>query len=450
MAPIHQSLIALISAYLVKSVSGHVVNVTVDDQLGDERTGIKLNYFGHWNPGPGCGHCLVIPDSTRAHSGTWQDIAFKFAPPPTYFTFTFSGTAIYAYVILSSGRLTHAELSVDGSDPTLFIQSYDDPTTPFLYDIPAFSLEGLENKQHTITFRAGWSGSGTTITLFDYLVYTTDEPDTGSDAHPAVQDSPSVSLPQPTSSDAHGTDHRTLPRQTTASQKGGVQGQNYQLLHAAIGATVGGVLLVVVAIVLLSLYFRHRKQKHTRYDIEPYYEPPQPILDACDPKQPPLTFAMPAVEARVQLHRRSEPTFSLQPRRRSLRSPDQKRFPLRSSLPTTPTNPPSPLHQNDTIQVLNPVLASHMICETRPSRSDHVLPSTFPNPVISSVEIPNLGGKELARLRAEVKELRTQQHPLQRELHMMRMQINDLRDRDQEGLPEYTPPLRPLDSVHPL
>ena len=50
-------------------------NVTIDDEHGDEQTGVIPGYspVGAWAQGSECEGCLVRPDRLQAYRGTWHD-----------------------------------------------------------------------------------------------------------------------------------------------------------------------------------------------------------------------------------------------------------------------------------------------------------------------------------------------------------------------------------------
>lgn len=54
----------------------NLINVTIDDRFGDEKTGTKIIYSppDAWNMGEQCSGCTARPDSTQAYMGTSPDL----------------------------------------------------------------------------------------------------------------------------------------------------------------------------------------------------------------------------------------------------------------------------------------------------------------------------------------------------------------------------------------
>jgi hypothetical protein len=66
----------LIAALCIPFVHAGAVNITIDDQTGDEKTSAKPVYKpeADWSLGPQCSKCVVVPDARRAHGETWHDV----------------------------------------------------------------------------------------------------------------------------------------------------------------------------------------------------------------------------------------------------------------------------------------------------------------------------------------------------------------------------------------
>ena len=61
--------------------SAALVNVTIDDTLGDPRTGAQIVYgpAGVWKVGQTCTTCTAHPDPSELVNGTWHDGTFSAA-----------------------------------------------------------------------------------------------------------------------------------------------------------------------------------------------------------------------------------------------------------------------------------------------------------------------------------------------------------------------------------
>lgn len=75
----HRRTVAYFLSLLPLSVyitpAGAQTNFTIDDQAGDELTGVQPTYTpsGDWAQGATCTGCLAKPDPSKAFGGTWHD-----------------------------------------------------------------------------------------------------------------------------------------------------------------------------------------------------------------------------------------------------------------------------------------------------------------------------------------------------------------------------------------
>ncbi|KAH8116538.1 hypothetical protein DFH11DRAFT_1464864, partial [Phellopilus nigrolimitatus] len=158
------------------------LNVSVDDQSGDERTGALPVYFpafpaGGWSQGNGCSACGFKPDSTEAFDNTWHDTTSQNDTDPRMISINFTGTAVYAFFILPD-TVTEAGLTIftnmtftlDGQPAGEFLHT---PTSSvdFLYNQPCYVNDSLVNGPHQLFISANAQTSSSLI-LFDYLLYT--------------------------------------------------------------------------------------------------------------------------------------------------------------------------------------------------------------------------------------------------------------------------------------
>lgn len=81
---------------LLPHVLGDSVNITVDDQKGDSRTGAVPSYAPSnvWNSGPQCTTCLVQPNPSEAFDSTWHDSTIAPGDTPYTVTYSFTGSKL--------------------------------------------------------------------------------------------------------------------------------------------------------------------------------------------------------------------------------------------------------------------------------------------------------------------------------------------------------------------
>lgn len=67
--------------FFLPFVLASLVNVTIDDNFGDPRTGTQIIYLppGTWNNGTKCSGC-THPDPSQLYNGTWHDSTFDPQP----------------------------------------------------------------------------------------------------------------------------------------------------------------------------------------------------------------------------------------------------------------------------------------------------------------------------------------------------------------------------------
>lgn len=199
----------MILSLLLHAASGHGVlsNRTIDDQRGDIVTGLVPTYntgngtygtVNKWNIGQTCLTCTLHPgggvlDPGQAYDGTWHDASRKPGPndPDVSVRIDFTGTAIYMYNILvnSLGAVrypTHLEFYIDGDSVGTFAHE-PDGTATIIYNALVYKNTTLSNTQHSLlAVMAGSANSSMSFFLFDYAIYTVEEPD----AQPTLSTAP--------------------------------------------------------------------------------------------------------------------------------------------------------------------------------------------------------------------------------------------------------------------
>lgn len=241
---------------LLSPVVPGLVNVTVDDQLGDRTTGLFPEYLpddGTWHvgsPTEECPTCKLQPstfDFSQVHEQTWHDATYSPPRTPATVTVHFNGSAVYVYNILPNTlfntiTFVNISFSIDGEDAGAFTRS-PDPSSTILYNQLIYRNLTLNDGPHTLLMTAG--GDSKSLFLFDYLLYTTQGNDSTSSSIP-------ISTAQPT------------PSSTASIPSGSPVHVSPSLLSSPsrpVGATVGGVvggIVVLLGIAVLAFLLRRR------------------------------------------------------------------------------------------------------------------------------------------------------------------------------------------------
>ncbi|KAH8104029.1 hypothetical protein BXZ70DRAFT_1062554 [Cristinia sonorae] len=419
---------------LATTVTGLLVNRTIDDQYGDEVTGQQVAYSGMWNQGNDCTWCAYHPNASLAHNGTWHDGLYvpSHDDPLLTFSFSFNGTAVYIFNILTRLTQTNVGITLDGK----FMQNYTkfqnvSVFEQYQYNVPIFAMDGIPFGEHTVTVTSG--GSVDDLILFDYAIYTTDV-----DQLPA----------------------------------GGANGnpKSHKLnIGAIVGGSIGGVGLLIFALIAWWLYRRHHAQQNTTVK-EPFMQEPR---HHSHPIPPPR---IPPTNLSTTSDQHSEKTSSVMDISRT-RSPTVPSLAGDQSSATDDRPPVSPSDDGSSSEAAMQQQLNFFRSElerlrarasTQPSRlkvvrsdsssrrserSGRSIGSSGRRSETSSAAVASLAN-ELAKLRAEMTELKslqggsspvTGQSPsssedLQRELFALRGEIDELRFQHLGPLPEYTPP----------
>lgn len=179
---------------LVHFSAAVMVNITIDDTYGDEKTGLKPNWVvGFEFQSLECQHpgtnpiltttCLQGVDSSLAYNQTWTGMTINQTTSTlgglTQLNLTFNGTAIYVYHVIPaindfSETTFGIAYSLDEDDSKLEAYSKTPHTQ---YNQLAYSREGLSPSTHTLGVTIG--DPGLPQMFFDYAIYTTDDDTTG-------------------------------------------------------------------------------------------------------------------------------------------------------------------------------------------------------------------------------------------------------------------------------
>ncbi|EJD35796.1 hypothetical protein AURDEDRAFT_188607 [Auricularia subglabra TFB-10046 SS5] len=264
----------LLAPFVFLSVAARMLNVTIDDTLGDARTGAIPQYGQSWRArsvgGAPCNECRAQPDGARAFKGTWHDKSTYEKDPRATVSLEFSGSRIYVFFILfndigTSTKDTRLKFYLDGSPDSAgdFLHPSDAAGEPYLYNQLVFDSQSLELGNHTLLISSYSDGESGSLALFDYAVYTMDDA-----SHP---ETPQV--PGPPSDNGGG---RSSPS------------------AAVIGGSVAGGLVAALLLgVAFWLYVRRRRRNGLSsaqgpvmesyahdVSVEPFAPPPASYSDA--------------------------------------------------------------------------------------------------------------------------------------------------------------------------
>ncbi|KAI0640173.1 hypothetical protein C8Q77DRAFT_1024669, partial [Trametes polyzona] len=157
-----------------------LLNRTIDDQLGDNSTGVLPTYFpaGGWSFGPLCVSCAVggaVPvDHTQLFKETWHDTTYLGTGPVCSMTASFTGQAVYVFNMVANNvsiaPTTAANLSftLDGELVGHYTHQPDLSGPTLLYQVPVYVNTNLPHGEHTLVM----SAAGRSNIIFDYIVYT--------------------------------------------------------------------------------------------------------------------------------------------------------------------------------------------------------------------------------------------------------------------------------------
>jgi len=265
----------IIVLFFIPTSLAVLVNVTIDDTLGDFETGRLITYIpdGEWNVGPSCISCAATGqlDRNMIHGGTWHDgIANKSpvvsSPQQLLASVPFYGSAVYVYCIIANTKdypngNTDMTFLVDSQPAGEYIRQPTGDNT-FQYNVLVFASQSLPHGNHTLTIQNGHIGGPMSLVLLDYIVYSYDN---GSNA-PATSSSSASFVhlqPQPTSTSSTSA--------ATLNQGGPAAGNSSGKIVGGVFGSVGVLLLGLVAF----LWNRQRKSEESIDLSSPPTPPPK-------------------------------------------------------------------------------------------------------------------------------------------------------------------------------
>ncbi|PIL37474.1 hypothetical protein GSI_01168 [Ganoderma sinense ZZ0214-1] len=165
------------------SVNSTPLNVTIDDEFGDEITGLLPIYSPaeEWEQGLTCISCNVnvfdvALGMSQIYQATWHEATHQAGGGQTTITVSFTGSAVYVYHIVANSIpdvITSTQLSFDLDGKVVGHYSHTpDSSDTILYNVPVFVSTELANTAHTLIIRGGGRES---LLLFDYVAYTSED-----------------------------------------------------------------------------------------------------------------------------------------------------------------------------------------------------------------------------------------------------------------------------------
>ncbi|KAK7044184.1 hypothetical protein VNI00_007904 [Paramarasmius palmivorus] len=236
-------------------VAGRRITRIIDDELGDEVTGVKPIYSGDgWALGSTCTGCPEL-DPSQTQNGTWHYNYRKANESSIGINITFTGVAVSAWTIRPD-KIP----GIAGEDLQYAVDVYlDDQVATGLYGPPVnegntfsyrhqmYSNSSLSNTTHVLQMRNNQGQD--TIFFFDFVQYVFD------DGLPDEENS--VNTPTVASSTkSDSTDRPTSSTTTSGGNNDNPKGSNH--IATIVGAAVGSIGLAAAGISITLFVLRRR------------------------------------------------------------------------------------------------------------------------------------------------------------------------------------------------
>ena len=186
-------------SFFISLIAARLVNVTVDDTLGNSQEALQILYqpAGYWSPGQNCTTRVADPDPTQVNDGTWHDNTYlpdNPASTPLSASLAFDGTyhvprgvkilhmlpvlgvALYVYCVVarsSTNPFGNSDMTfyLDGVEVGNFTETPNgDPT--YHYNVPVYVNESIPDGKHTFVLVNGRAGGQAALALLDYIVFS--------------------------------------------------------------------------------------------------------------------------------------------------------------------------------------------------------------------------------------------------------------------------------------
>ncbi|KAF9064553.1 hypothetical protein BDP27DRAFT_1230366 [Rhodocollybia butyracea] len=170
------------------SLASQLVNRTIDDTYGDSSTGLMVQYTPssnslggpYWVNNEQCnttaGSCAITPSTNFAFDHTWTQTTYFPNVHNISVGFSFSGIAIYVYLIVTNAPLNSSLVSnvfcdfrLDGEIVGHFSHLTDNSSNP-QFNVSAFNKIDLNPGNHEMLIET--TGDQNSFIIFDYALYT--------------------------------------------------------------------------------------------------------------------------------------------------------------------------------------------------------------------------------------------------------------------------------------
>ncbi|KAH9897641.1 hypothetical protein C8Q73DRAFT_681994 [Cubamyces lactineus] len=344
-----------------------LINRTIDDEYNDLYTSLLPDYspVNGWIQGATCEGCGIgatdsstsrakIVDVTRVYNKTWHDSTYLLGELERSITVSFTGRAVYVFKLIANtvpsiSTFTALDFYLDDS----FVDTYyhrPNRSTGIVYDVPVYVNTTLANGPHTLVIST--AARNVSLVLFDYMIYTaeqderptqqsTEETTQISTIGPSTRDI-SLQPSTPSKSTLQTATHSADPRiassyspsvaPTQASSRDDASGSRARLVGSIVGDVTGGVVALLLVILFLHFFKRHRRKPSTAPIAT--QRPSDPLSESASDQTPQLSYhsgAAPDASCPVAIPpatARSRSEFSLARPSRSSRSLLQGMWPF--------------------------------------------------------------------------------------------------------------------------
>ncbi|KAK0470963.1 hypothetical protein IW261DRAFT_1671730 [Armillaria novae-zelandiae] len=270
-------------------VSGQLMNHTIDDTLGDEVTGFKVQYSPLnasapvWKNAMQCADCGIIPDRSSAMNGTWTGATYNPISNPALKNMSaelkFHGSAIYIYLIVSNypveTELTSnvfCDFRIDGAIAGSF-SHITNGSYRFAYNVLAYSTTSLKDDDHTFLIES--TGTQPSYIIFDYALYSYKPPSLSLNDRP----SPTSSIASDSIGASRSSTYPSFTLLSSTSSSSSTAASGTLSTKSVKALTVGvflGILTSILFVVLLVLV--NLSTKKSLFPLFRAFRQPDPVV----------------------------------------------------------------------------------------------------------------------------------------------------------------------------
>ncbi|KAJ7059704.1 hypothetical protein C8F01DRAFT_217879 [Mycena amicta] len=171
-------LLPLLLLLLFTVVQGTAVNRTIDDTRGDSVTGQAVQFLPGtvWFNQTSCAGCSDVPDPALSFDNTWTAALYLASIGSISATMSFSGTAIYVFLIVPNfppnkglATVVLCDFLIDGVNVGTF-QHQSDGSGTFNYNTLVYQNTTIPNGDHVFVIQT--TGTTPAVVIFDRAIYT--------------------------------------------------------------------------------------------------------------------------------------------------------------------------------------------------------------------------------------------------------------------------------------